>query len=336
MIQKPYLLYLGDAKEELSIKTARGVLVWDRASCIAEWAQPTARVSLGLPKMTPAQAMKAEAKTMVVGLVNSGGTVKDSWIADLEEALIAGLDLAAGMHIPLEALGRIRALAAEHGRVLHELRRPQTSYATGTGNKRAGRRLLTVGTDCSVGKMYTSLALTREMERRQVAVAFRATGQTGTLVAGEGIAVDAIVGDFMSGAVENLCPSTAENAWQIVEGQGSLFHPAFAGVTLSLLHGSQPDYFVVCHEPTRTKMRAVEQPMPTLRQVVDMTLLHGALTNPSIKLAGFSVNTSKIDEGAARHLLAEIEQEFDVPATDPMRFGVERIVDRLVDQDTSL
>jgi len=329
MIKKPYLLYLGDSNDELAIKMARGVLVWDKESCVGEWAQPSASVSLGLPQMNPAEAVKADAKTMVVGLVNSGGTVKDSWIADLEEALVAGLDLAAGMHIPLEALGNIGALAAKHGRVLHDLRRPKSSKATGTGLKRAGKRLLTVGTDCSVGKMYTSLALTREMESRQLSVKFCATGQTGILVAGEGIAVDAIVGDFMSGAVENLCPATTDNEWQIVEGQGSLFHPAFAGVSLGLLHGSQPDYFVVCHEPTRKKMRAVQHPMPTLRQVVDMTLLHGALTNPNIRLAGFSINTSKIDEIEANQLLSKIEKEFEVPATDPMKFGVGRIIDGL-------
>lgn len=329
MIKKPYLLYLGDAQEELAIKMARGVSVWDEKACVGEWAKTSATVSLDLPQMNPTEAVKAGVKTMVVGLVNSGGSVKDSWMPDLEEALVSGLDLAAGMHIPLEALGNLGALAAKHGRVLHELRRPKSLYATGNGVKRVGKRLLTVGTDCSVGKMYTSIALTREMERRKLPVKFCATGQTGTLVAGEGIAVDAIVGDFISGAVENLCPSTAEDEWQVVEGQGSLFHPAFAGVTLGLLHGSQPDYFVVCHEPTRTKMRAVETPMPTLKQVVDSTLLHGALTNPRIKLAGFSINTAKIDEPQARKLLAEIEAEFMVPATDPMRFGVGRIVDGL-------
>ena len=329
MIEKPYLLYLGDSKEDLSIKMARGVLVWDEDSCVGEWAQSAAEVSLGLPRMTPAEAVEAGAKTMVVGLVNSGGAVKDSWIADLEDALVAGLDLAAGMHIPMASLGDLGPLAEKHGRTLHELRRPKVAHKTASGQKRTGQRLLTVGTDCSVGKMYTSLAITREMERRAVPVQFCATGQTGTLVAGEGIAVDAIVGDFMSGAVEALCPAIPENEWQIVEGQGSLFHPAFAGVTLGLLHGSQPDYFVVCHEPTRTKMRAVEQPMPTLKQVVDATLLHGALTNPDIKLAGFSVNTSNMAETEAKDLLATIEQEFGVPATDPVRFGVTAIVDGL-------
>ncbi len=332
MIQKPYLLYLGDANDELSIKLARGVLTWDKDACIAEWSRPNASATLNLPHMTPEDAVAAGAKTLVVGLVNSGGTVPVTWVSDLENAVVAGLDIAAGMHVELATLGDLRALADKHGRTLHELRRPQRSYSTASGVKRTGKRVLTVGTDCSVGKMFTSVALTREMERRNLLAKFCATGQTGTLVSGEGIAVDAIVGDFMSGAVESLCPSTGRDAWQIVEGQGSLFHPAFAGVTLGLLHGSQPDCFIVCHEPTRTKMRGVDHPMPTLKQVVDATLLHGALTNPDIKLAGFSINTSKIDATAAKSYLSDIETEFGVPATDPIRFGVTGLVDALQKQ----
>ena len=329
MIQKPYLLYLGDTTDELSIKTARGVLKWDKNACLAEWSHPAAEVSLGLPKMSPASAAKAGAKTMVVGLVNSGGNIPDAWYADLEAALLAGLDLAAGMHVALCSLGQLGGIAAANGRTLHELRRPNRAYPTASGVRRPGKRLMTVGTDCSAGKMYTSVALTREMERRAIPVKFCATGQTGTLIAGEGIAVDAIVGDFISGAVEQLCPATGENDWQIIEGQGSLFHPSFAGVTLGLLHGGQPDYFVVCHEPTRKTMRGVDHPMPTIEEVVDATLRHGALTNPDIQLAGFSINSSKLGEREARQLMSDLEAEFGVPATDPVWFGVSNIVDAL-------
>ena len=158
---------------------------------------------------------------------------------------------------------------------------------------------------------------------------FRATGQTGIFISGRGVSVDAVVADFISGAAEWISPAAEPTHWDVIEGQGSLFHPSFAGVTLGLLHGSQPDAFVVCHEPTRTAMRGVPAKLPSIRQVIDMTVALGRLTNPRIQCVGLAVNTQALEEGEARDYLAELDHQEGFPATDPVRFGVEGIVKRL-------
>jgi len=187
-----------------------------------------------------------------------------------------------------------------------------------------------VGTDCSSGKKYTVLALERAMRTRGLDADFRATGQTGVFISGRGVAIDAVVADFISGAVEWLAPAATPTHWDLIEGQGSLFHPSFAGVSLGLLHGAQPDAFVVCHEPTRRTMRGVDHPLPSIAEVIDLTIHCGRLTNPGIRPVGISINTAELEEEAARALLAESERAHGLPATDPVRFGVERIVDRIV------
>jgi uncharacterized NAD-dependent epimerase/dehydratase family protein len=187
-------------------------------------------------------------------------------------------------------------------------------------------RLLTVGTDCSVGKKYAALALEAGLKAVGIDAEFRATGQTGRLIAERGVAVDAVASDFVSGAAEWLCPAAAPDHWDVIEGQGSLFHPSFAGVTLGLLHGAQPDRFIVCHEPTRTRMRGVQHPLPTIREVIDMTVQLGSLTNPGIRPAGICINTVALDEMAARAILADTSSKHGLPATDPIRFGVEEVV----------
>jgi uncharacterized NAD-dependent epimerase/dehydratase family protein len=186
-----------------------------------------------------------------------------------------------------------------------------------------------VGTDCSAGKKYTALALEREMRARGMDADFRATGQTGVFISGRGVAIDAVVADFISGAVEWLSPAADPGHWDLIEGQGSLFHPSFAGVSLGLLHGAQPDAFVVCHEPTRTKMRGVEHPLPTISQVIDLTLACGRLTNPEIRPVGIAVNTQALSDEEARAYLAQVASEHGLPATDPVRYGVTEIVDHL-------
>jgi uncharacterized NAD-dependent epimerase/dehydratase family protein len=190
--------------------------------------------------------------------------------------------------------------------------------------------LLTVGTDCSSGKKYTALALERAMRGRGLDADFRATGQTGVFISGRGVAIDAVVADFISGAVEWLSPAAAPGHWDLIEGQGSLFHPSFAGVTLGLLHGAQPDAFVVCHEPTRRTMRGVQHPLPTIAEVIDLTVRCGRLTNPAIRPVGIAINTSALDDAAARTLLATLSREHGLPASDPVRYGVEPIVDRML------
>jgi uncharacterized NAD-dependent epimerase/dehydratase family protein len=200
----------------------------------------------------------------------------------------------------------------------------------GDGEKRPGKRLLTVGTDCSCGKMYTSLALEKEMRARGMKVDFRATGQSGILIAGEGVSVDAVVADFISGAVEWLAPANDPDHWDLIEGQGSLFHASYAGVSLGLLHGAQPDALVLCHEPTRSHMRGLPgYALPSLEDCIETNLAAARLTNPAVEFVGVSVNTSQMAEGEAKPLLARIEDELGLPAVDAFKDGVGPIVDRL-------
>ncbi len=149
-------------------------------------------------------------------------------------------------------------------------------------------------------------------------------------ISGKGVAIDAVVADFISGAVETISPEAAPHHWDLIEGQGSLYHPSFAGVSLGLLHGAQPDAFIVCHEPTRTTMRGVSHPLPTIREVIDLTVQLGRLTNPDIRPVGIAVNTQALAEDEARALLDGLAAEHGLPATDPVRFGVEALVDRIV------
>ncbi|MCW7545558.1 DUF1611 domain-containing protein [Aurantimonas litoralis] len=328
-VTPPYLMFLGDVPDALAAKTAQGVVDWRRDWCLAQLRLPGCGADLGLDEMTVPEAVAAGAKTMVVGVVNAGGVLPEHWIDTIVTALEAGLDVASGLHVRLGSIARIAAAAEANGRKLTDLRQPDRSYATGKGHKRSGKRLLAVGTDCSVGKKYAALCLERDMQAAGFDAEFRATGQTGVLIAGRGVPLDAVVADFIAGAAEWLTPDAADDHWDVVEGQGSLFHPSFAGVTLGLLHGSQPDAFVVCHEPTRTTMRGVATPLPTIAAVIEATIAMGRLTNPDIRCVGLCVNTAKLEEDAARALLAELAEEHGLPATDPVRFGSAPVVDEI-------
>ena len=328
-IKKPYLLFLGDVADALAAKTAYGVVDWRRDWCVGQLRLPGCRADTGLPDMDIATAKAAGARTLLVGAVNAGGVLPEHWVATIVEAINAGMDVASGLHDRLAAVPAIRAAAKAKGAELHDVRHSDRAFATGKGTRRPGMRLLTVGTDCSVGKKYAALALEREMTARGYDAEFCATGQTGVLIAERGAAIDAVGADFISGAVEWIAPAAAPDHWQIIEGQGSLFHPSFAGVTLGLLHGAQPDAFVVCHEPTRTTMRGVKHPLPSIAQVIELTASLGRLTNPDIRPVGIAINTSALDENAAKRCLADAEAKHRLPAVDPIRIGVAPIVDRL-------
>lgn len=331
-IEHPYLLFLGDVPDALAAKTASGIVDWRKDWCLGQHRLPGCAADTGLPDISIAEAAAKGAKTMVVGAVNAGGRLPEHWISSIVEALDAGLDVASGLHVRLSSIPAIHAAAERNGRQLHDARHTNETFATGKGTKRSGKRILAVGTDCSVGKKYTALAMDRAMNERGYKSSFCATGQTGVFISGRGVALDAVVADFISGAAEWLSPATDEDHWQIVEGQGSLFHPSFSGVTLGLLHGSQPDGFIVCHEPTRTTMRGVETPLPTIQQVIDLTIQCGKLTNPDIRCIGIAVNTIALNEAEAESYLAEVSAEYGLPATDPVRFGMDPIVDRVVEE----
>jgi uncharacterized NAD-dependent epimerase/dehydratase family protein len=328
-IEKPYLLFLGDAPDELAAKTAKGIVDWRRDWCVGQLRFPGCKADTGLPDLDIAAARAAGARTLIIGVANAGGVLPAHWTGTVVAAIEAGMDIASGLHMKLGDNAEIAAAAAEHGRKLFDVRHSTERFATGKGVKRPGKRLLTVGTDCSVGKKYTALALERAMRARGLNADFRATGQTGVFISGRGVSVDAVVADFIAGAAEWLTPANDPDHWDIVEGQGSLFHPSFAGVTLGLMHGAQPDAFVVCHEPTRTHMRGVEHPLPTIAEVIDLTVACGRLTNPAIRCVGIAINTERLSEDEARRVIAETEQAMGLPTTDPVRFGVEAIVDRL-------
>jgi uncharacterized NAD-dependent epimerase/dehydratase family protein len=248
----------------------------------------------------------------------------------LLDALDAGLDLVGGLHTRLNDQPELRATAQRLGRRLIDVRVPPPDIPVGTGRKRTGKRLLTVGTDCALGKKYTALALASGLRRRGVFCDFRATGQTGILIAGGGMPMDAVVADFEAGAAELLSPDAAADHWDVIEGQGSLFHPAYAAVSLGLLHGSQPDVIVVCHEAGREKVLGMpEYSLPTLRETIDVNLLLGRRTNPAIRCAGASINTSRMSAEDAERYLQRVSDELGLPAADPIRAG-ERF-DRLID-----
>ena len=329
-IERPYLLFLGDVADALAAKTALGILDWRPDWCLGQLRLPGCRADAKLPEMTPAEAAAKGVKTMIVGVVNAGGVLPDHWVRSIVEALDAGLDVATGLHVRLASIPEIAEAAARNGRRLHDVRHTSERFATGKGTKRPGLRLLTVGTDCSVGKKYTALALEKEMRARGLDADFRATGQTGVFISGRGVAIDAVVADFISGAAEWVSPAAAPTHWDVVEGQGSLFHPSFAGVSLGLLHGAQPDLFVVCHEPTRRTMRGVAHPLPTIGEVIQANIAAGRLTNPAIAPLGIAINTEHLDETAAREVCAAAAAEWGLPATDPVRFGIGPLVDRLL------
>jgi uncharacterized NAD-dependent epimerase/dehydratase family protein len=328
-IATPYLMFLGDVPDRLAAKTAYGINDWRPEWCVGQVRMEGCAADLGIPDLTLAQAVEHGCQTMVIGVANAGGVLPEHWVAEIVSALEAGLDVASGLHVRLGSIPRIAEAAERNGRALHDVRHTTETFPTGKGTKRSGRRLLTVGTDCSVGKKYTALALEKGMRARGLDADFRATGQTGVFISGRGVAIDAVVADFISGAVEWVSPAADPGHWDLIEGQGSLFHPSFAGVSLGLLHGAQADAFVVCHEPTRTRMRGVEASLPSIREVIDLTIRCGRLTNPAIRAVGIAVNTESLSEPQARTLLQEAEAAHGLPATDPVRFGVEAILDRL-------
>ena len=330
MIVTPYLLYLGHSQDDVGIKTSRGLAVFRRDDCVGEFRHDDCPFTLDLPRLGLAEAVAAGARTLVLGIANPGGTMGDDLVADAVLALEAGLDVVSGLHSRLRDEPVLVAAAARHGRTLHDVRDPRPDIPVGTGLPRPGRRLLTVGTDCSVGKMYTTLCLERGMRARGMTADFRATGQTGILIAGGGVPLDAVVADFISGAIEQISPARDDDGWDLIEGQGSLFHPSFAGVSTGLLHGAQPDALVLCHDPVRPHMRALPYfAMPGLKDTLEANLNVARLTNPAVEAVGVALNTSKLDRAAAERLCAETADALGLPCTDPFAMGVDPIIDRI-------
>jgi uncharacterized NAD-dependent epimerase/dehydratase family protein len=329
-LPQPYLLFLGAETRAPFAKTAFGLRDWARELCIGEYSLPGATVTTDLDRLSPAAAYARGARSLVIGIAAVGGAIPELWHPALNEALEAGLDLVSGMHTRLQSVASIAQTAERLNRRLINVREPPAGIPIGTGRKRSGKRLLTVGTDCALGKKYTALSLTREFKQRGLDTDFRATGQTGILIAGRGIPIDAVVSDFVAGAAEILSPDAPASHWDIIEGQGSIFHPSFAAVSLGLLHGSQPDVFVLCHEVGRDRILGLENyPTPSLDEAIDLTMRLARRTNPNARCAGISLNTSNLDEATARRTLAEQRHAIRLPVADPLRPGSE--LNELVD-----
>ncbi len=331
-IEHPYLMFLGDAADQLAAKTAQGIVHWRGDWCVGQLRLENCNADLGLPDMTIDDAAATGVRTLVIGVANRGGVVGESWISTILRAIEAGMDVASGLHTRVADIPEVAAAADANGAQLFDVRHPTQSFDVGTGARRSGKRMLAVGTDCSVGKMYTALAVDAELRQRGVDCDFRATGQTGIFIAGSGVSVDAVVSDFISGATEWLAPANAADHWDLVEGQGSLFHPSYAGVTMGLVHGAQPDALVLCHEPTRTHMRGLpHQALPDIGVCIEGHLAAARLTNPDAQCVGIAVNSSAMDsDGARADLMQQLSDRFEMPALDPVRDGVGPIVDRLM------
>lgn len=330
LIERPYLLFLGDAHDQLAAKTAAGIAQWRRDWCLGQLRSDGCRADVGLPDLGLEQARERGVRTLVIGVANRGGMIGRHWQGTLERALELGFDIASGLHQRVADLPGIAERARALGRQILDVRHPRQSFEVGTGKKRPGKRLLTVGTDCSVGKMYTSLALEAEMRRRGMKADFRASGQTGILIAGDGVSVDGVVSDFVAGAAEWLSPSSDPDHWDLVEGQGSLFHASFAGVSLGLLHGSQPDAMVLCTEPGRPHMRGLPGvPLPEIGECIELNERCARLTNREARVIGLACNTSALPETAARDVMRELADRHRLPCVDPVRTGMGPIVERL-------
>ena len=328
-VPHPYLLFVGEIPFAPYAKTAFGLVEWASERCIGEFATSAKAVTTGLPRMTLAEAKDRGARSLVIGVAPVGGAIASAWVPTFVEAMEVGLDLVSGMHTRLGSVPALAAAAARTGRRLIDVREPPMGLTVGTGHKRTGHRLLTVGTDCALGKKYTALSLTREFKKRGVDVDFRATGQTGILIAGGGIPIDSVVADFIAGAAESLSPDATPDHWDVVEGQGSLFHPLYSGVSLGLLHGTQPDVIVMCHEVGRDQVLGLPNyAIPPIAEAIELTLRLARRTNPQVRCAGLSLNTAHLEADRALEVLAEHSRALGLPAADPLRPGVE--LDRLV------
>ena len=323
-LEPPYLLYLGDVGDNDHAKTGFGIAHWRPEICAGQMRLPECPVDLGLPEMSVADAVAADIRTAIIGVAPVGGQIPDTWLPQLIELARAGIDIASGMHSKLRSMPDLVAAAYKGGSHLTDVRVPPADIPIGQGRPRSGKRVLTVGTDCAVGKKYSALALHRELDRLSIKTTFRATGQTGIMIAGEGIPIDAVVADFISGAAEVLSPDNDDDHWDVIEGQGSLLNPSYSGVTLGLLHGSQPDAIVLCHDAARSETLEVfgNYPIPELDEVIDDALRLARRTRPGCFCAGVSVNTSAMTEFERDAYLAKLQDHLGIPCVDPVATGM--------------
>jgi len=329
-LRKPYVIFVGEEKSPVYTKTGSGIAHWDPLNCVGQIRLSPEAADLGLPDMSLEEAIAAGAKTLVIGIAVVGGSIPTAMREVIRDALTRGIDVASGTHDRLAEDPEFAAAAAASGARITDVRVPPPGLPVGKGVKRSGKRLLTVGTDCALGKKYTALALAHEMAERGMDATFRATGQTGILISGSGVPIDAVVADFVSGAAETLSPDAPESHWDVIEGQGALLHPGYAAVSMGLLMGSQPDAIVVCTDATRETIAGwPDFPLPSIQEIIDLTLRIGSVVNPDIRVVGISANTSALSDEQRQDYLQSLSEKHGVPAVDSVATGVGPIVDVL-------
>jgi uncharacterized NAD-dependent epimerase/dehydratase family protein len=326
----PFAVFFGDVTDEAMAKTGLGLIDWRRQDCVGQVRLPASTVKAEVPSLSIVEARAAGARSLVVGAAFIGGGVPDNWLPSLREAAAAGIHIVAGLHIRLASLPGLSEAAHAGGARLIDVRVPPPDLPIGTARKRTGRRVLTVGTDCAVGKKYAALALNQALRDVGADSTFRATGQTGILIAGGGMPIDAVVADFVVGAAEELSPDAAPDHWDVIEGQGSIFHPAYLQVTIGLLIGSQPDAFVVCHDPLRKHLTGWPAfAPPPIGDVIQRTIEIGKLTSPTIRCVGVALNTSRVPQKDRAALLQSYTESLGLPCVDPMIDGMRPVAERL-------
>jgi D-glutamate N-acetyltransferase len=319
-------------------KTMWGVLRYRRESVVAILDSTRAgETTEGLPVVGSVNdALCFDPTTALVGVATQGGRFPPAWIDLLRSCISKGLDVENGLHVFLADDPELRELAARHGVELRDLRRPPADISTATGVNLdvPATIVLTVGSDCAIGKMTVALELDLEARRRGIRSVFVPTGQTGIAIAGWGISVDAVVADFVAGAAERLVVGGHGRGGELlwVEGQGSLIHPVYSGVTLGLYHGSAPHLLVLCHESGRDAIEGAgggPHPIPALRELVE---LHERIALPArpAKVVAVALNTRRLDDAAAAAAVAAAERETGLPAGDPVRFGAGPVVDAVL------
>lgn len=316
-IKTPYILFLGDAADYKQAKVACGVSEWRPELCISQLQLSADTIDLGLPNLTIPDAKAKGAKTLLIGVSPYTTELPQEYVDTILEAITNGLDIANPLHSPLPQ-SCIDA-ANEHSVQIHNFRHRPNNYPKGNGEPRTGLRLLTVGTDCAIGKKFTALTISRALTKANVRNTFRSTGQTGFIISNSGINNDTIEADFLSGAAEWLTPENENDHWDIVEGQGALSHPSFGAGSLSLIYGTQPDLIVMCTEPNRKTQRGVRREPKPLKDEISDVLHFAKRTNPNARLGAISVMTRALDLDQAKATLENLSRQYNVPVFDPAR-----------------
>jgi uncharacterized NAD-dependent epimerase/dehydratase family protein len=338
--EKRYLILAeGKALDPHYGKTARGVILYgpDPVTAVVDSQNAGAEVE-GIPVVATIEegiALDPKPTTAIVGVAVAGGRLPPEWRALLRGALEAGLDLESGMHEFLSEDAELQNLARDHGVEIRDLRKPpgDLSVPTGENLTHGANVVLTVGSDCAIGKKTVAFVLDREARARGLKSVFVPTGQTGIAIAGWGIAVDAVVADFLAGAAEKLVVEGAKRGELLfVEGQGSIVHPQYSGVTLGLYHGSAPHLLVLCHLAGATEIDGCPgHPIPRLAELVE---LHERLALPArpARVAAIALNTHTLSEDEAEQAIAEAREETGLPADDPVRFGPGYVLEAVLDR----